>query len=100
MTKEEVRDLLVEELKAGPLDALEEVDKTRDTHIGFSFLMRRYDEALVAARQDDGDLDEVEIHRQRVLRCYILYLIGTQLFVDTSSTYTDVAYLRYFLAPA
>ncbi|CAK8531803.1 unnamed protein product [Lathyrus sativus] len=37
------------------------------------------------------------MHKQHVLWCYFIFLVGTQLFVDTSSTYTDIAYLRYFL---
>ena len=76
MTKEEARESLVEELGADPLDALEEVDKTRGAHVRFSFLKRRFDDELAEARQAEGDPAEIEIHRQRVLRCYFLYLIG------------------------
>ncbi|CAK8566905.1 unnamed protein product [Lathyrus sativus] len=97
MTKENVREMLVEELGTDPLDALEEVDKTREAHVRFSFLTRRFGEALIAARQADDGPVEVEIQRQHVLRCYFLFLVGTQLFVDTSSIYTNVAYFRYFL---
>ena len=55
MTKEEARESLVEELGADPVDALEEVDKTRGAHVRFSFLKRRFDEELVEARQAEGD---------------------------------------------
>ena len=30
------------------------------------------------------------------MKAYLLYLVGTQIFVDTSVTYTDVMYLRFF----
>lgn len=31
-----------------------------------------------------------------VMRAYLLYLVGTTIFVDKSATYVDVFYLRYF----
>ncbi|XP_058783614.1 uncharacterized protein LOC131658324 [Vicia villosa] len=64
MRKEEARNLLVEELVPDPLDAVEDVDKTHGAHVRYSFLVQRYTDALVAARYADGDLAEVEIHRQ------------------------------------
>lgn len=30
------------------------------------------------------------------MRAYLLYLIGTAIFMDKSATYTDVIYLWYF----
>ena len=30
------------------------------------------------------------------MRAYLLFLVGTQIFMDTSATYTDVMYLGYF----
>lgn len=30
------------------------------------------------------------------MRAYLLYLVGTDIFVDKSTTYVDVVYLRYF----
>ncbi|XP_058784719.1 protein MAIN-LIKE 1-like [Vicia villosa] len=95
LTKEEVMEMMIEELGASPADALEKVERTRGAHVRFHFLQRIYDAELLAAHEAVGDEAEVNIHRERVLRCYFLYLIGTQLFVYTSSTYTEVAYLAY-----
>ncbi|XP_058749787.1 protein MAIN-LIKE 1-like [Vicia villosa] len=95
MTKEEAREVLIAEVGADPEDALEEVEKTCGAHVRFSFLTRRYEAELLAAQQAAGDLVDENIHKQWVLRCYFLFLLGTQLFVDTISLYTYVVYLRY-----
>ncbi|XP_058753780.1 protein MAIN-LIKE 1-like [Vicia villosa] len=66
LTKAEAQEMLIAELGADPDDALEEVERTRGAH--------KLEQAT---------------HKERVLRSYFLYLIGTQLFMDTSSTCTD-----------
>ncbi|XP_058783827.1 protein MAIN-LIKE 1-like [Vicia villosa] len=83
ITKEEAQEMLIAELGADPNDALEEVQRIRGAHVRFSFLQRQYVAQLIAA------------HREQALRCYFLYLIGAQLFVDTSSSYIDIVYLTY-----
>ncbi|XP_058783666.1 uncharacterized protein LOC131658384 [Vicia villosa] len=88
-------EMLIEELGNDPADALEEVERTRGAHVRFRTLQQIYDMKLLAAHQAASDEAEVDIHRERVLRCYLLYFVGTQLFVDTSSTYTNVVYLTY-----
>ncbi|XP_058725574.1 uncharacterized protein LOC131596855 [Vicia villosa] len=95
MTKAEAQKMLIVELGADPDDALEEVERTQGGHVRFSFLQTQYDLELTAAHQAEGDDLEQAKHRERALRCYFLCLIGTQLFMDTSSTYTDVVYLTY-----
>ncbi|XP_058784199.1 uncharacterized protein LOC131658968 [Vicia villosa] len=60
MTKEEARELLVEEFGDDPLDVLEEVDKIRSAHVRFSFLKHRFTDALTDARHTDGDPAERE----------------------------------------
>lgn len=35
-------------------------------------------------------------HIAYAMRAYLLYLVGTAIFVDKSATYLDVLYLRYF----
>ncbi|XP_058748419.1 uncharacterized protein LOC131621398 [Vicia villosa] len=76
MTKAEAQEMLITELGADPDDALEELERTRGAHA-------------------EGDELKQTTHRERALRCYFLYLIGTQLFVDMSSSYTDIVYLTY-----
>ncbi|XP_058765588.1 uncharacterized protein LOC131639100 [Vicia villosa] len=78
-----------------PSDALEEVEKNREGHMRFHTLQRIYDMKLIAAHQVAGHEAETDIHRERVMRYYFLYLIDTQLFVDTRLTYTNVVYLTY-----
>ncbi|XP_058726900.1 protein MAIN-LIKE 1-like [Vicia villosa] len=95
LTKKEAMEMLIEELDVDLHDALEEVERIRGAHVRFSFLHWRYDVELLTTHETAGDPVEVEIHKERVLRCYFLYLLGTQLFVDTSSSYIDVVYLRY-----
>ncbi|XP_058725033.1 protein MAIN-LIKE 2-like [Vicia villosa] len=87
--------MLIAELGVDPDDALEEVERTRGAHVRFRFLQRQYNAELTTALQAEADELEQATQRERVLRCYFLYLIGTQLFVDTSSTYTDVVFLTY-----
>ncbi|XP_058748402.1 protein MAIN-LIKE 1-like [Vicia villosa] len=95
LMKEEPREMLIMELGVNPEDALEEVEGTCEAHVRFHFLRRRYDAELLTAQAAAGDDDEVDIHRQQALRCYFLFMLDTQLFMNTSSTYTDVVYLRY-----
>lgn len=45
----------------------------------------------------DVDAVKVEYHRQCALRCYLLFLVGTSIFVDKSEIYVDVVYLKYFI---
>ncbi|XP_058742207.1 protein MAIN-LIKE 1-like [Vicia villosa] len=95
LEKEEAMEMLIAELRVDPDDALEKVERTGGAHIRFGVLQRRYDVELLAAKEVVGDEVEADIHRERALRCYFLYLIDTQIFVDKSSSYTDVVYLTY-----
>ncbi|XP_058775901.1 protein MAIN-LIKE 1-like [Vicia villosa] len=95
LRKEEAMEMLIVELGDDPDDTLEEVERTRGAHARFGFLRKRYDVELLTAQETVGDEVETDIHKERALRHYFLYLIGTQLFVDTSSSYTDVVYLTY-----
>ncbi|XP_058762356.1 protein MAIN-LIKE 1-like [Vicia villosa] len=95
LTKEKAMEILIVELGYDLDDALDKVERSREAHVRFRTLERLYDIELLAAHQAAGVEVEADIHRERALRCYLLYLIGTHLFVDTSSTYTDVVYLRY-----
>lgn len=49
---------------------------------------------VVGAEDDDM---HIEYHRQCAFMCYLLFLAGTSMFVDTSESYVDVAYLKYLI---
>ncbi|XP_058783016.1 uncharacterized protein LOC131657662 [Vicia villosa] len=95
LTNEEAMEMPIAELGCKPDDALEEAERTRGAQVRFHTWLRLYDAELLAAHQAVGDEVEADIHKERALRCYFLYLIDTQLFMDMSSSYTDVVYLMY-----
>ena len=96
ISKEEALDLLVEQLGVTPESALEEIDKTRGCHVRYSYLATVFTTELARAREAVGDEEQVTVHRRCAMRAYLLYLVGTHIFVDTSATYTDIMYLQYF----
>lgn len=76
-------------------EAMDEVDKTRGAHTIFVYLKKVYEDALLSAQQADGNDEQVVLHILHALRAYLLYLVGTVIFLDKSATYTDVIYLCY-----
>ncbi|XP_058762405.1 protein MAIN-LIKE 1-like [Vicia villosa] len=94
--KEEALDMLVEKLGVTPESAMAEIDKTCGNHVRYSYLKRVFTDEIRRAWEADGDLEQVTLHRRFAMRAYLLYLVGTQIFVDTSVTYTYIMYMRYF----
>lgn len=64
-----------------------------DAHAKFIYMKNVYEDALLSAQQADGDDEQVAFHRSHALRAYLIYLFGAVIFMDKSSTYTDVIYL-------
>lgn len=93
---DEIMEMMVNYLGIDPGDALQEIKTTRGCHARFRFLERLYIKQLHVAEKDVGDDEQVMQHRAYTLRAYMLYLVGTFIFVDKSVTYVDVVYLRYF----
>ncbi|XP_050895966.1 protein MAINTENANCE OF MERISTEMS-like [Lathyrus oleraceus] len=79
MTKDEALEMMVEYLGANSGEAMKELDKTRGVHARFVYLKK------------------VVLHKSHALRAYMLYLVGTVIFVDKSVTYIDVIYLCYLV---
>lgn len=50
---------------------------------------------MIAEKQVDGDDEQVMYLRAYAMSSYLLYLVGTPIFVDKSSYYVDVIYLKY-----
>ncbi|XP_058746112.1 protein MAIN-LIKE 2-like [Vicia villosa] len=90
---------MVDYLGMDPYMADYECRATNGAHIQFSSRKELYENHLVAASefQAEGDGVFVEYHRACVLRCWLIFLVGTSLFVDQSTTYMDMTYLKYFI---
>ena len=88
--------MLVEYLGVTSEGALVKIDKPRGCHVRFSYLQEVYTAELQCARQANGDDLLVAQHKGRAMRAYLLYLIGTQIFVDTSVAYTNIMYMWFF----
>lgn len=73
------------------------MDETRGCHARFSFLDELYINHLDAVVEVDGDDSQVLHQRTCGLRSYLVYLVGTYIFVDKGVYYADVVYLRYFI---
>lgn len=96
-TKDEAVEIMVEYLGVDPKKAMEEVDRTRGARARFKFLRNINATDIQRVEQSDGDAKQVEVHRSHALRAYLLFLVGTSIFLGKSSTYTDVVYLRNFM---
>lgn len=73
-----------------------ELQATLEAHARFQYLDEVYKQHVLNAEQTTGDVEQVTYHGVYTIRAYMLYLVGTTIFVDKSATYVDVVYLRYF----
>lgn len=64
---------------------------------GLYFLKKLYIDHVKGEKDAKGDDEQVEYNRHYTLRCYLLLLVGTSMFVDKNATYVDVVYLKYFI---
>lgn len=71
-------------------------EKTKGCHARFEFLKKVYTNEILRAQEARGDDEHVGLHRAYAMRAYLIYLVGTAIFVDKSATYIDVVYLWYF----
>lgn len=78
-------------------DDLKELEDTKGCHARFPFLEKLYIHHLVVGVEIDGDYAHVMHHRAYALRSYLMYFVSTSIFVDKSSCYIDVVYLRNFI---
>lgn len=76
-------------------DAMYELESIRGDHDKFQFLEIMYTQQLQAVEQSAGDDDQVMQYRAYALWAYLLYLVGTFIFMDNMATYTNVVYLKY-----
>lgn len=84
-------------LGAGLENALKNMEDTRECHARFGFLENLYAHHLVAEEEVNSDDAHVVNHRACALRSYLMYLVGTSIFMDTSAYYIDVVYLGCFI---
>lgn len=95
--RDETHEMIVIYLGADPMDAMMQCESIRGAHAKFSYLEMLYQNNLELAGNADSDDLQVTCHRECVLRCFLIFLIGTSIFVDKSVTYFDEAYLKYFI---
>lgn len=65
--------------------------------IGLVFLENIYKERLQWVVDVEGDDMQVGYHLTCTLRCYLLLLGDTSIFVDKRDIYVDVVYLQYII---
>lgn len=81
----------------GPCEAQIEIDVTRGAHTRFSYLEKLYEFLLDAEVEAESDDEMILHHRQCALRLYLMYLVGTTIFMEKSVTYVNVVDLTYFI---
>ncbi|CAL5198435.1 unnamed protein product [Lathyrus oleraceus] len=72
------------------------MDRTRGAHARLEFVKKVYTYELQRAEKTKGDDEQERNHIVYAMRAYLLYLLGTMIFVEKSATYTDVIYLLCF----
>lgn len=97
VTKDDTIEMMVKYLGVDPKKAMKEVDRTRGARARFNFLRNIYANEIHRAEQTDGDTEQVAVHISYALREYLLFFVGTLIFMDKNATYTDIVYLRYFM---
>ncbi|CAL5208852.1 unnamed protein product [Lathyrus oleraceus] len=96
ISKDEALKMMVDYLGVDPGESMNELDMTMEAHVRFEYLKKVYTYELRRAHQTTCDEEQVGLHRGHALRAYLLYLVGTMIFMDKSASYTYVVYLRYF----
>lgn len=94
---DEAQEMMVTYLEVDLMDIMMQCERTRGAHAKFSLLEKIYGEKLELTENLDGDELQVTYHRECTLRCFLLFLVGTSIFMDKSETYVDVAYLKYLI---
>lgn len=79
-----------------PKTASREMEKIIGEYARFEFLKKVYTYALLRVEKSRGDDEQMRQHRAYHMRAYLLYMVGTTIFMDKSATYVDVIYVRYF----
>lgn len=97
ITRPDTLDMMLQYFGADTSDAQQEIEDTRGCHIEFGFQdkVQRYHLDVVVKADDDDT--HVVYRRVCALRLYLMYLVGTSIFVDKSVYYVNVVYLRYFI---
>ncbi|XP_050890136.1 uncharacterized protein LOC127095499 [Lathyrus oleraceus] len=94
--RDETPEMMVDYLRVDPKNAMMEFKKTIGAHARFEFLKMVYTNEILRADEARCNDEQVVLHRAYAMRAYLLYLVGTAIFMDNSVTYMDVIYLRYF----
>lgn len=87
---------MVDYLGVDPGDAMREFAKTGGAYARFEFLKKVYTYNIHRAEEARGNDEQVRLHKVYPMRSYLLYMVGTSIFVNKSATYKYMVYLRYF----
>lgn len=71
-------------------EAANEATDTRGVHARFIIWDELYKDHLQWAKEAEDDGMQADYHRTCALRCYLLFLVDTYIFVDKSATYIHV----------
>lgn len=64
--------------------------------IGLIVMKKLYKKHMQWVLDVVGDDMQVEYHRHCTLRCYLMFVGGTSMFMEKSETYINVVYLKHF----
>lgn len=86
--REEDIEMMVTYFRDGPTKASKKVADTRCARERFIFYFWKnlYKDYMQWAQDVKGDDLQVDYHRTCVLRCYLLFFVGTSMFMDKNST--------------
>lgn len=79
--------------EADPEKVMKEVGRTMSSHARFEFLRRIYANEIQREEHDDGDVEQMSVHKSHALRAYLLFWLELRLLwtrvplILTLSTY-------------
>lgn len=97
---DESLEIMVIYLGVDPMDALMQCESTIGAHTKFSYLKKLYGENLELIEDANENDIQVTYHQECALRCYLIFSVGTTMFVDKSATYIDCALAHSILTDA
>lgn len=96
INRDDALELMVDYLGVNPEAKMTEFEATRGARSRFRFLEKVYTNELLKVVSVVGDDEQVTPHRAYATKAYMLYLVGTTIFMDNGVNYVDVIYQQNF----